>query len=179
MPAPTHAPALPAGAPGRHMPEIDLETRLALTDASMTLRLEQALTRLAVDTAHAETAAPQAVNPEAVAAYAASVRPAPDLYPTPVAALLQRAAARLAAGGWCRGATVAQDGARCLYGAIRAEDPGGRHSDDALAVLLEAIRRQWPGAATIPRANDELLPDGRAAVRILGDAATLADTRGQ
>ncbi|MGK5501583.1 DUF6197 family protein, partial [Streptomyces sp. URMC 125] len=106
--------------------------------------------------------------------------PAPQepAYPTPVAALLQRAARRLAVGGWCRGATVDTDGARCLYGALRAEDPGGHHLDDALDVLLTALRREFgPGIETIPSANDHLLRSRKHAVRILGDAAALADTR--
>lgn len=100
-------------------------------------------------------------------------------HPTPVAALLQRAAHRLAAGGWCRDATVTEDGARCLYGALRAEDPGGHHIDDALMVLLEALRREFgPDVETIPTANDRLLRGQAHAVRILGDAAALADARG-
>ncbi|MFP8887818.1 DUF6197 family protein [Streptomyces mangrovi] len=100
-------------------------------------------------------------------------------YPTPVAALLQRAARRLKTAGWCRGQTVDEAGARCLYGALRAEDPGGAHTDDALAVLLTALRREFgPDIETIPAANDHLLRSRGHAVRILGDAAALADTRG-
>jgi hypothetical protein len=95
-----------------------------------------------------------------------------------VAALLQRAAQQLAAGGWCRGATVDEAGARCLYGAVRAADPGGAHTDDALAVLLDALRRHWPDTDTIPEANDHRLPNQAAAVRLLGEAAVLADARG-
>ncbi|MGK5448831.1 DUF6197 family protein [Streptomyces radiopugnans] len=107
--------------------------------------------------------------------------PAPPetAYPTPVAALLQRAARRLKASGWCQGQTVDEAGARCLYGALRAEDPGGAHTDDALAVLLTALRREFgPGIETVPTANDHLLADRKAAVRMLGDAAALADVRG-
>lgn len=105
--------------------------------------------------------------------------PAPAHRPTPVAALLQRAAHRLQTGGWCRGATVDDQGARCLYGAIRAADPGGAHTDDALAVLLTALRREFgPDVDTVPQANDHLLRDREHAVRILGAAADLADARG-
>ncbi|MFC7512616.1 hypothetical protein ACFQV4_29790 [Streptomyces thermocarboxydus] len=50
-------------------------------------------------------------------------RPPVDLYPTPAAALLQRARARLERDGWCQGATVDQDGARCLYGRCARRPP--------------------------------------------------------
>ncbi|WP_410540528.1 hypothetical protein [Streptomyces sp. KL2] len=107
--------------------------------------------------------------------------PAPPepAYPTPVAALLQRAARRLETGGWCRSAIIDTDGARCLYGALRAEDPGGHHLDDALRVLLEALRREFgPDVETVPAANDHLIRSQAHAVRILGAAADLADARG-
>lgn len=105
--------------------------------------------------------------------------PPQPAYPTPVAALLQRAAHRLETSGWCRSATIDTDGARCLYGALRAEDPGGHHLDDALRVLLEALRREFgPDIETVPAANDHLIRSQAHAVRILGTAANLADARG-
>lgn len=107
--------------------------------------------------------------------------PAPPVrpYPTPVAALLQRAARRLEVDGWCRGSTVDASGARCLYGAIHAEAAGPGEESTALAVLEDAVRRHWRElTATIPTVNDTLLPDGRAAVRLLDDSALLADARG-
>lgn len=74
-----------------------------------------------------------------------------------------------------------EDGYRSGLARLWAASPAtgtGRAEDDALAVLLEAIRRQWPGAETIPEANDWLLPDRGAAVELLDAAAALADARG-
>jgi hypothetical protein len=115
-----------------------------------------------------------------VAASAATVRPAPDLYPTPVAALLQRAATRLESSGWCRGATVNEAGARCMYGAVQAEARGSAGLEaSGLGVLLAAIRRQFdPDAASVPAFNDHRLGGERIAVRLLESAASLADARG-
>lgn len=156
--------------------EPGLDARLAAAEAAMTVRLETAALAVDINTAHVAT------EPLDLAAVVTGPVPLPEPpepdYPTPMAALLQRAARRLTHGGWCRGATVDEDGARCLYGAIRAENPGGAHTDDALAVLLDAIRRRFPGAETIPSANDHFVPDSAAAVRLLDDAARLADTRG-
>ncbi|MFD7305183.1 hypothetical protein ACFV83_30345 [Streptomyces pharetrae] len=104
--------------------------------------------------------------------------PAEDPYATSAAATLQRAARRLRTGGWCRGATVDADGARCLYGAVHAAAPSARVEGDALDVLLDAIRRRFPGADTIPEANDRHLTGWKAAVRILSEAAAPADARG-
>lgn len=102
-------------------------------------------------------------------------RPTVDLYPTPVAAVLQRARARLERDGWCQGATVAEDGARCLYGALRAEATSTAELHDALAVLLEAIRRHFPDEDTVPSFNDRHGP--RTVFRVLDQAADLADAR--
>ncbi|MFJ8691928.1 DUF6197 family protein [Streptomyces roseolilacinus] len=70
------------------------------------------------------------------------------------------------------------DRARCLYGAVHAEAPSGRVEGDALDVLLGAIRRRFPGADTIPEANDRHLAGWKATVRMLSEAAALADARG-
>jgi hypothetical protein len=172
----TRAPAAQA------TPALSLEARMAAVEAALTLRLEQALVQLAVDSEHAEMIPALAeFSSEALTAYAASTRPLPDLYPTPVAAVLQLAARRLESGGWCRGATVDADGARCLYGAIQGE--AGRSTaleTDALEVLLEVIRREFdPEAASVPAFNDSRLGGPRAAVRLLESAAYLAHTRNQ
>ncbi|MFP8886820.1 DUF6197 family protein [Streptomyces mangrovi] len=151
-----------ATAPDAPPQPLDLDQRLALAALAVDARI--ATTPLDLDD----------VITGPVALPAAPVRP----YPTPAAALLQRAAQQLASGGWCRGATVDEGGARCLYGAVRAADPGGAHTDTAMVVLLDAIRRRFPTAETVPSANDELLPNGWAAARILGEAADLADARG-
>ncbi|MER7309940.1 DUF6197 family protein [Streptomyces griseoluteus] len=97
-------------------------------------------------------------------------------YPTPVAALLQRAQARMQVGGWCKGATADEDGAVCMYGAIRAEASTSAHASDAMAVLLEAIRRRFPGAETVPSFNDAQ-HGPHWPVRLLGEAADLANAR--
>jgi hypothetical protein len=183
MAAPTHAPAVPRAAPDPTTPtiDLDLEARLALVDAAMTVRLEQALVQLGIDAAHPETIPdPQGFTVEGLAAYTATVpRPAPDLYPTPVAAVLQRAAGRLETDGWCRGAMRDASGARCLYGAIHREVGGSPGLESAaLDILLAAIRREFdPGAETVPSFNDRL-GGPRVALRLLDSAARLADARG-
>ena len=103
---------------------------------------------------------------------------APCPYETPAAAALQRAAHRLASGGWCQGATVDAEGRRCLYGAVRVEAPTDRAEADALAVLLEAIRQRFPTAESVPDANDRHIRDERTAVLVLTEAARLADAHG-
>jgi hypothetical protein len=162
-------------------PGLSLEARLALTDAAMTLRLQEALVRLGIDSAHVETVpAVEGFTVEGLATYTATApRPAPDLYPTPVAALLQVAAERLQAGGWCRGAMVNEQGARCLYGAIHVEASGSTSLESAaLDILLEAIRREFDaGTETVPAFNDSL-GGPRVALRLLDSAARLADARG-
>lgn len=100
-----------------------------------------------------------------------------ELYPTPAAATLQRAARRLRDAGWCRHHLVDENGARCLYGAITAVAPTGRAEHDALAVLLEEIRRRWPTAESVPAANDDHLRDAAAAVQLLDAAAYTAHAR--
>lgn len=168
-PARDHAaPAVPEAVP-------DLDARLAATDAAMTVRLELAALAVAVNASAPETV----LRLEDVITGPVQLpEPEEAPYPTPAAATLQRAARRLRDGGWCRGATVTTEGARCLYGAVRAEAPTDRAEADALSTLLDAIRRQFPGAESVPEANDWRLPNVRAAVRVLGQAARLADTRG-
>ncbi len=167
QPDTTTPPAAPLG----------LDARLAARDADMTVRLEQALLGLAVDADQPETTVdPDTLSTAVLADYAARSRPAPDLYPTPAAATLQRAAHRLLTHGWCRGATRSETGAMCMYGAIRAEAPGPDAERDALHALLHAIRRRWPHLddPTVPSTNDQILQDGRSAARLLGEAADLA-----
>ncbi|MET8668181.1 hypothetical protein ABZV87_28080 [Streptomyces tendae] len=103
-------------------------------------------------------------------------RPSVDLYPTPVAAVLQRARARLERDGWCQGATVDEDGARCLYGALHAEAASTGALHDALAVLLDAIRRHFPDEESVSAFNDGR-HGPRVVFRVLDQAADLAHTR--
>ncbi|MEZ3182955.1 hypothetical protein KYY02_31145 [Streptomyces pimonensis] len=161
-------------------PPASLDERLTAVSDRMDERLNLAGLAVAVNTAlrvpdvEPVDLADVVRVPTAVQPY----RPPVDLYPTPVAALLQRAQARLERDGWCQGATVDEDGARCLYGALRAEAASTAELHDALAVLLEAIRRHCPGADTIPDANDHHLPGAAAAAGLLEEAARLADARG-
>lgn len=175
-------PAVPAAEPSR--PPRDLDARMAAISDLMDERLTLAALTVAVNTAlnvpDTETGpvdladivrAPDAVQPH---------RPPADLYPgpypTPVAALLQRARHRLERDGWCQGTTVTADGARCLYGALRAEAPHPDQLHDALAVLLDAIRRHFPDEESVPAFNDGR-HGPRTVFRALDQAAHLAHTR--
>lgn len=175
---PTRAATTPAAT--TPPPALDLETRLAAIDAAMTLRLEQAAVAHEVRTAHLHT---EPVHLDDVVTGCPltpppTAQPAPNLYPTPVAALLQRAHHRLTTDGWCTGALTDTDGARCLAGAIRKEAAGDEHLEArGLAVLLDAIRRRFRNAESVPGFNDAFT-DPRTPLRMLDEAATLADARG-
>jgi hypothetical protein len=100
------------------------------------------------------------------------------VYPTPVAALLQRAHHRLITEGWCSGALVNEQGARCLYGAIHAAARGDQSLESrGLEVLMDAIRRKFGDADSVPSFNDAW-NSGRIPMRMLDRAADLADARG-
>jgi hypothetical protein len=172
---PAPAPAAPrAGTAG-----LDLETRLAAVDAAMTVRLDLAHLQHDVRTAHLTgdpldladviTTAPPAL-PGAPAA-------APTTYRTPVADLLARAQHRMETGGWCSGTLVDDAGAVCMMGAVRTVARGDRGLEaDALAVLREALHRRF-GSDDVSGINDAH-GSGRTPVRMLGEAAGLADARG-
>ena len=162
--------------PVRRQP-LGFDARLAAADQAVADRCREALLRLDVDSALPATRLDLA---DVVRGPVQLLEEDEDLepYPTPAAATLQRAARRLATGGWCQGTVVDEDGARCLYGAIRIEAPTEHTADDALAVLLDVIRRRWPDAGTVPEANDYRLRDGHTAVQLLDDAARVADARG-
>lgn len=152
-------------------PQLDLEARLAAVDALMTVRLDEAHMRLAVDTAH-----PESPTPEIIAPVRLTPAAAPCPYPTPIAALLYRARVRLEDTGWCTGRLRAPDGAACLIGAIRAEAVSRDQADDACVILLEAIRRDFPAAETVPFWNDSQTSPAPILLA-LGRAADLAHTR--
>lgn len=148
---------------------LDFDARLALADAAMTARLDEARVRFEIDTARPAEPTPEITIPLAPAV-------APNPYRTPLAQLLHRARTRMEAG-WCRGALIDEDGAVCSIGAIRAEAHGDRGlADDACALLLEAIRRDFPDADTIPSWNDSQSTD-RQPLRYLDRAAELAHAR--
>ncbi|GAA2639829.1 DUF6197 family protein [Streptomyces axinellae] len=172
---PTHGPPATSYSPEPAPAALDLEARMAAVDAQMTVRLEMAGLALDIDSRIPVEPLDLA---DVVTGPVQLPDPAETPYPTPAAATLQRAARRLRTGGWSRGTTVDEAGARCLYGAVRAEAPTARAEGDALAVLMDAIRRQFPGAESVPHANDHELGDWRAAVQLLDGAAVLADARG-
>ncbi|SCE40307.1 hypothetical protein [Streptomyces sp. OspMP-M43] len=169
----TPAPPQPTATSPVPSSELSLEARLAATEAAMTIRLEAAAVAHEVRTAHIPT---EPLHRDDGMALPLTPPPAP--YPTPVAALLQRAHHRLLTGGWCTGALVDQDGSHCMLGAIRAEARGdGGLAASAAAVLLDAIRRQFGDVDSVPSFNDAFA-DARIPLRMLDQAASLADAHG-
>ncbi|CAK7288484.1 DUF6197 family protein [Streptomyces misionensis] len=173
--ATTAAPAPPA--------ELTLEERLTLITTEMTARLDAAAVAYEVNTAHIDLdpvdLADVVTSPIDTGPDVTGTDPLPDLYPTPVAALLQRAHHRLLTGGWCSGALVDEDGARCMLGAIRIEARGDSGLEaGAAAVLLDAIRRKFgDDVDSVPSFNDAH-GTGRIPIRMVDQAARLADARG-
>ncbi|MFE7948238.1 hypothetical protein [Streptomyces sp. NPDC057426] len=172
-PAPTTQPA-PAAAPPA---ELTLEERLTLIDAAMTVRLDEAKVAYEVNTAHIPTE-PVGLADVVTGPLDTGPAPLPDLYPTPVAAVLQRAHHRLLTGGWCSGALADEDGARCMLGAIRIEARGDSGLEaSAASVLLDAIRRKFGDVDSVPSFNDAHGSAG-VPIRMVEQAAGLADARG-
>ncbi|GAB1340858.1 hypothetical protein ACE1SV_74480 [Streptomyces sp. E-15] len=167
---PTEAPAPPV--------ELTLEERLVLATAVMTARLDEAAVAYEVNTAHIDLE-PVDLADVVTGPVDTGPDPLPEPYPTPVAALLQRAHHRLLTGGWCAGALVDEDGAHCMLGAIRIEAGGDRGLEaDAVSVVLDAIRRRFGGDVdSVPSFNDAH-GSGRIPMRMLGEAASMADARG-
>ncbi|WP_097933064.1 MULTISPECIES: DUF6197 family protein [unclassified Streptomyces] len=170
--------ATPATVPPAPPTALSLEERLVLTNTEMTERLDEAAVAYEVNTAPIETQ-PVTLADVVTVPLTPTLQPPPQPSSTPVAAVLQRAHHRLLTGGWCAGTFQSEDGALCLFGAIRTES----HRDfalemSAMAVLLEAIRRQFGDRfESVPSFNDAHR-DGRVPIRILGQAADLAHARG-
>ncbi|MFF0203454.1 hypothetical protein [Streptomyces sp. NPDC005017] len=176
-PSPATTATAPATAGTPPWADLTLDARLALIDAAMTVRLDAAKVAYEVNTAHIET---EPVNLADVITGPLDTGPVlvPQLYPTPVAALLQRAHQRLLTDGWCSGTLVDENGAVCMLGAIRAEAGGDRGLEaDAAAVLLDAIRRRFANVDTVPSFNDAH-GSGRVPIRMVDQAAGLADAYG-
>jgi hypothetical protein len=152
---------------------LDLDARLALVGAVMDERC--ALAVLAVDVNSAHIAVPEL--PAVTAPLPLTPTAAPCPYPTPVAATLHRSRLRLDAAGWCTGQLRDEQGARCLIGVIQAAASTRGQADDACVLLLEAIRRDFPTAETVPSWNDNQ-HDPRLPARYLDRAAELAHARG-
>jgi hypothetical protein len=150
----------------------DLDARLAEVGAIMDGRLTYANVRFEVDTAHLPGADP---IPEITAPPAVPPAPVPCPYTTPLATVLHQAQTRLEAG-WCTGALRDEAGAVCLIGAIRAVSASRREADDASALLLEVVQREF-GGDTVPSWNDAQTSP-RPVILALGRAAELAHARG-
>ncbi|MYW08587.1 hypothetical protein GT034_09560 [Streptomyces sp. SID2563] len=158
--------------------ELSIEERMAFINTAMTARLNEAAVAYEVNTAHIP------VEPIDLADIVAlpltpTLQPPPP-HPTPVAALLQRAHHRLLTGGWCAGTFENADGALCLFGAVRTEARFDlRLEMAAMAVLLEAIRRQFGDRFQSAVAFNDAHKgsDGRVPIRLLGQAADLAHAR--
>ncbi|MEG9551393.1 hypothetical protein V5N34_25320 [Streptomyces baarnensis] len=158
-------------------PPLSLEERMAFVNAAMSVRLDEAKIAYEVNTAHIATE-PVDLDEAGTVPLTPTLQPPPTPYPTPVAALLQRAHHRLLTGGWCTGALVDAEGARCLYGAIRIEARGDQSLQSrGLEVLMDAIRRQFGEIDSVPSFNDGFA-SGRIPMRMLDQAAGLADARG-
>jgi hypothetical protein len=153
---------------------LDLEARLVEVGLVMDGRLALANLSFEVDTAHIPAADP---IPEITAPLPLTPTAVPCPYPTPIAATLHRARLRLDAAGWCTGQLRDEQGARCLIGVIQAAASTRGQADDACVLLLEAIRRDFPTAETVPSWNDNQR-DPRLPARYLDRAAELAHARG-
>ncbi|MFD6300772.1 hypothetical protein ACFWFU_38785 [Streptomyces sp. NPDC060235] len=157
--------------------DLTIEERLAFVNAAMTARLDEAAVAYEVNTAHIDTR-PVDLADVVTVPLTPTLAPPPDCYTTPVAALLQRAHHRLLTGGWCSGALVDEEGARCMLGAIRAEAHGdGGLESSAVSVLLDAIRRQFGDVDSVPSFNDAH-QSARVPIRMVDRAAGHADARG-
>ncbi|WP_331735474.1 hypothetical protein OG379_40900 (plasmid) [Streptomyces sp. NBC_01166] len=172
-PTPTSAVAAPSPAAA-----LSLDERLALVNTTMTARLDEAAVAYEINTAHIPTT-PIDLNDLVALPLTPTLQP-PAPPSTPVAALLQRAHHRLLTDGWCAGSFRNEYGALCLFGAIRSEahrDPGLEM--DAITVLMDTIRRQFGDRfESVPAFNDSFRAgDARIPLRILGQAADLADAR--
>ncbi|MFF3928238.1 DUF6197 family protein [Streptomyces hirsutus] len=168
---------LPAASPPQTQPAVlDLETRLALVDAVMSVRLDEAAVAYEVRTAHLPGADPiPRIADTLPPRLAPTVAPSP--YSTPIAGLLHRARTRLEVDGWCRTALFDESGAVCPIRAIRLEAAGRDQVHDACVLLLDAIQQAFPGAETIPSWNAEQT-SAAPVLRAFDRAADYAHTRG-
>lgn len=160
-------------------PTLDLDARMALTLAVMDERCTLAVLAVDINTAHIE-GTNQVPALAGVVPLTPTLTPTPSPYSTPLADLLHRAHTYIATRGWLQGALRDDrdiNGARCPIGAIRIEAAGNRHqADDACALLLEAIHRDFPDAATVPAWNVQQTSPAPVLL-YLDRAAQLAHTR--
>ncbi|MFH8342969.1 hypothetical protein [Streptomyces sp. AM6-12] len=162
---------------------LSLEERLTLINTEIAVRLDEAAVAYEINTAHIPIEpvdlADVVTSPIDTGPVVTGADPLPELYPTPAAALLQRAHHRLLTGGWCKDVLVDEDGARCMLGAIRIEAHGDSGLEaSAAAVLLDAIRREFgDDVDSVPSFNDAH-GSARTPIRMVDQAARLADARG-
>ena len=150
-------------------PSLDLDDRLALASLAMDERITRAGLAVDINSAHIVIdPLPEATIPQPPAA-------TPSPYRTPLAALLHRARVRIETDGWARGACRDEDGRRCAIGAIRIEAASRNEADDASALLLEVVAREF-GADTVPSWNDAQ-HSPRPVLLGLDRAAELANNR--
>ncbi|MFJ4785122.1 hypothetical protein [Streptomyces sp. NPDC088794] len=138
-------------APASPPPVLNLEARLAIVDAAMTIRLERAAVAFEVNTAHLGGADPVPTITEVVP-LTPTLTPTVDPYSTPLASVLHRARAVILREGWCKEA-FDDAGAVCPIHAIRRATHNRHQADDACVLLLEAIQRDFRDAETIPSWN--------------------------
>lgn len=156
-------------------PALDLDARLALLSVEMDARLSEAAVAFEVNTAHTPGADPVPAITETIP-LTPTLAPAACPYSTPIAATLWRARARIETDGWLQGARRDEAGARCADGAVRYEAASQYEAIDALVLLLEAIRHDFPDAETVPSWNDAQTSPAPVLLQ-LGRAAELAHNR--
>ncbi|MFD9029030.1 hypothetical protein [Streptomyces parvulus] len=161
---------------------LSLEDRLTAVEAAMSLRLDEAAVAYEVNTAHIDTE-PVDLADIITVPLTPTLQPPPQHSTTqpdtPVAALLERARARMEADGWCAGALRDESGSVCLLGAIRNEAGGDRALEaDAASMVLETIRRRFGAHVdSVPSFNDAH-GSGRIPLRMLDQAAATAAAKG-
>ncbi|MFI7396409.1 DUF6197 family protein [Streptomyces tendae] len=170
QPSPATAPAPGDG--------LTLEARLAAVEALMSIRLDEAAVAHEVRTAHIDTT-PVDLADVITVPLTPTLQPSTPQPGTPVAALLERARARMETDGWRAGALSDESGAVCLLGAIRKEAGGDRGLEtDAASVVLDAIHRRFgTHVDSVPEFNDSW-GSGHTPTRMLGEAASMADAQG-
>ncbi|WP_282084024.1 DUF6197 family protein [Streptomyces tendae] len=155
-------------------PVLDLDARLALVDAAMTVRLAEAAVAFEVNTAHLPVADP---IPHIAEAPLPAPAATPSPYRTPLADLLHRARLRIETDGWCRDAVFDESGAVCPIRAIRLEARGDRDlAHDACVTLLDAIQDHFADADTIPSWNAQQTSAG-AVLRAFDRAVSRSHTQ--
>lgn len=157
-------------------PVPDFDARMKAVNAAMDARLQMASLANDINTAHIAT---DPLDLDNVIRGPIDVPRTPiDLYPTPVAALLQRALQRVTDDGWCSGTPLEEQGAICMQAAIYKEASGNYgQAAEGLDVVMDAIRKQFGPVESVPAFNDAW-GNARVPLRLLQQGADLAAARG-